>query len=479
MELCRSAVHSLASENLRDHNYLFLKPFDFKDTPGYEMEVDRVMDLETLSQNLENNEYSDPNGFFEDAGLIFKNAIVYHGLHGSKWVVELAEYMLKRCEEEELGAGGKTLGNGKKRTQRSPSGSVLDKVGGKKQEGGSVGGAVARSPKGSILSNKRKKPPDITSTVTTKNKATPALSIPTLTLPLDGNYETWEAFVDKKGYDISLSQAKIIKTWVKHLDPRWIADQVKFFNVIRRMRSQLKPSARDAWASVLPARQSSNFDFCALILMVATPNVLDTQIIDVFGPLFSNQHVDAQWIITTGEVRLREIFKPLGRQNESAKYVTAIARSWTGMPRNYRVLVEQFKGVGPKVALVAINECFALAQGVPCDIHMVRIFAVLGWMPAPSSCLECWERRKSEIGMYEFARAAIEGWFPPDLWGELNQTWAGLGQIFGNAQATTEMAEWIDKEQLSHTTDFRQSDADKLTLIHGVYGRKSKKGSTK
>jgi len=141
MELCRSAVHSLASEKLKDHNYLFLEPFDIQDTPGYDLVVERVMDLGTLLHNLEDNEYSDPNGFFEDAELIFKNAIVYHGVQGNDWVVELAEYMLERCEEEQSVARGKTLGDGKRAQTWSPgrvanSDSVSDKVGGNKQKGG-------------------------------------------------------------------------------------------------------------------------------------------------------------------------------------------------------------------------------------------------------------------------------------------------------------------------------------------------------
>jgi hypothetical protein len=36
---------------------------------------------------------------------------------------------------------------------------------------------------------------------------------------------------------------------------------------------------------------------------------------------------------------------------------------------------------------------------------------------------------KTEAYNYEMCRASMEGWFPRDLWAEMNQTWAGLGQL--------------------------------------------------
>jgi endonuclease III len=282
----------------------------------------------------------------------------------------------------------------------------------------------------------------------------------------DGSYETWEAFVDAGGYDITRSQALTVKAWVKSLDPVWISEQVKFHKAIFSMRLELEPSSRDGWADVLPKRHSMNFDFCCLILMVATPAVPDSKILPVFGKLFRDNYVDPKWILDQGESKLQAIFAPLGRQKETTKYVIGIAHAWQGMPRDYRRLLP-FPGVGPKVALVTIDECFKHAQGVPCDIHMVRIFRTLGWMPTNISVSDSWAAK--ETSQHEFARAAIEGWFPNQFWSQLNKTWAGLGQLFRSTSDTTKMAQWVDKHAKDCDSTLRLSDLEKLTLIHGAY----------
>jgi endonuclease III len=232
------------------------------------------------------------------------------------------------------------------------------------------------------------------------------------------------------------------------------------------MRSQLEPSSRDGWADVLPPRHAMNFDFACLILMVATPAVPDLKILGVFGKLFSDNYVDPKWILDQGETKLQAIFAPLGRQKETTKYVIGIAHLWQGMPRDYRRLLA-FPGVGPKVALVTIDECFKNAQGVPCDIHMVRIFKTLGWMPTTISLSDSWGAKQSSE--HEFARAAIEGWFPKSFWGQLNQTWAGLGQLFRSNSDTVKIAEWVDRQAKDWNSSLRLMDVEKITRIHGAY----------
>jgi endonuclease III len=259
----------------------------------------------------------------------------------------------------------------------------------------------ARPTRQTRQTTKKRKSPAEKAKDAKSTKRTPTTILPTprttitTTIPPDGSFETWEAFVDCGGYDITKIQAQTVKAWVKSIDPVWISDQVKFHKAIFRMRSELEPSSRDGWANVLPKRHALNFDFCCLILMVATPSVPDTKILDVFGKLFRDNYVDAKWVLEQGESKLQAIFAPLGRQKDTARYVTGIARAWQGMPRDYRLLLG-FPGVGPKVALVTIDECFKDAQGVPCDIHMVRIFKTLGWMPTTISLSDSWGGGRDE-----------------------------------------------------------------------------------
>jgi len=127
--------------------------------------------------------------------------------------------------------------------------------------------------------------------------------------------------------------------------------------------------------------------------MVATPSVPDSKILDVFGKFFKENYVDPEWVLAQGESKIQSIFAPLGCQKDTTKYVLGIACAWQGMPRDYCLLL-QFPGVGLKVALVTIDECFKMAQGVPCDVHMVRIFKALNWMPKVISMADSWASTK-------------------------------------------------------------------------------------
>jgi endonuclease III len=314
----------------------------------------------------------------------------------------------------------------------------------------------------------KKRNPTPTRPPTTTTTAIQIAPAPTTSLgPLPyGSYKTWEGLVDAGGYDITKNQAQIVKACVKSLDPVWISEQVKFHKAIFGMRSELDPTARDGWAEILPKRHSMNFDFCCLILMVATPAVPDSKILAVVGKLFKENYVDPKWVLEQGEGNIQAILAPLGRQNDSARYITDIAGVWHSMPRDYHQLLA-FPEVGPKVALVTIYECFKDGQGAPCDIHMVHIFKALGWMPTTISLSDSWVGK--ETSQHEFARAAIKGWFPKIFWSQLNQTWAGLGQLFRSQDHTSKIAQWVDHQAKDWDSTLRLSDLQKLTLIHGAY----------
>jgi hypothetical protein len=174
--------------------------------------------------------------------------------------------------------------------------------------------------------------------------------------------------------------------------------------------------------------------------MIATPAVTDDSIIQVFGPLFRDNQVTPDWVIAEGESGIAKRLQALGRQSMTARYICSAAENWKGMPRDYRKL-SSFLGVGPKISLVCTAVCFGDEQGVPCDVHMVRIFKALGWMAVEHDVDESLVKLETERDKkgktdneYEVARACIEGWFPKIAWGELNQTWAGLGQLLNKKE---------------------------------------------
>lgn len=89
---CQNVIKSLRKEK---NNYLFLEPFDLSVVPGYSDVVKRVMDLTTLSKNLEAGEYPDREAFAKDCFLIYENAIAYHSTRETPWIAKMAKSMLR------------------------------------------------------------------------------------------------------------------------------------------------------------------------------------------------------------------------------------------------------------------------------------------------------------------------------------------------------------------------------------------------
>jgi hypothetical protein len=67
------------------------------------------------------------------------------------------------------------------------------------------------------------------------------------------------------------------------------------------------------------------------------------------------------------------------------------------------------------------------------------------------------------------SRASIEGWFPKHLWGEMNQTWAGLGQLLNDKEAKRKMASYVDAKVADHHSTWRVADKLKLATIMSAY----------
>jgi endonuclease III len=525
VELCRSTVRKLSSTTCNDKIYLFLKPVDFQTAPGYRELVKTPMDLATLSQNLEEGRYKSRSDFFADARLIFENAIVYNENLDSDWIVPVAKSMLEMCLEEEAGGNEKNVSVEKEELQ-AVSGSVvveeeavksnkrkasagrqrmLPGTSGRKTPTGKTGAGKATTNEKSIANGRRdkrqkkkelvlavkngiEKPPGQNTERQNKSieeKATsPKRNNIQNPLPNDGSFDTWVKFGEGGGYGISVGEWKRVHSWVVEVrsKPDVVADRVALHRLVVEMKkhSEFK-TARDEWVKVLPPFHRPNFFWCTLMLMMATPKVPDTKIIDVFGKLFKNQVVDEDWVIELGQSKLAKLLQPMGMQNQNAKYIIQAAVDMKKMkqsPRDYRQLAK-ILGVGPKIALVTIQETTGQAQGIPCDIHMCRIFTILDWIPSSnenndtSSCLDIVESENKKQGNYnyEMARAAMEGWFPASSWSELNQTWAGLGQLLNLELGSKVVAEYVDKETASVESPWRVADKASFIKILVAYSK--------
>ena len=96
LTICREIHAGLTSKERNNINYLFLDPVDPTYFPDYPVIVKRPMDLRTLKQNLDNGTvYATKEEFYADAKLIFDNAILFNKDRESKFVVDLANRMIK------------------------------------------------------------------------------------------------------------------------------------------------------------------------------------------------------------------------------------------------------------------------------------------------------------------------------------------------------------------------------------------------
>jgi endonuclease III len=291
----------------------------------------------------------------------------------------------------------------------------------------------------------------------------------------DGTMSGWEIFIEGGGYSLTVDEKERVRNFVraKQRNTVFVSEAVKFHMLVRDMRKEiLVESARDAWTLVLPHKSSDNFNFCCLFLMIATPNTPDEKIIEVFGPLFEKNYVTAQWVLEMGVEGIAKSLRVLGRQNMTAKYIFTISEKWMGLSRNYRSLME-LPGVGAKVALVTVAECYNLSQGVPCDVHMVRIFKALSWMPITldEDCLMDMDNEKKgkKDDEYELARASIEGWFPPLFWPDLNQTYAGLGQLLRIDESRKTILNYVDREARNWNSKWRLTDLRAIRSLVQAY----------
>ena len=305
-------------------------------------------------------------------------------------------------------------------------------------------------------------------------------------LPIDGKFETWLNFGDNRGYGISGTLWNEVVGWVgeRQNEKVWMAEQVAFHRLIVDMKTELGiKSARDFFTDALPKKYEANYYWATLMLMIATPAVPDTKIIEVFQALFKNDYVTEEWTINQGKQKLQAILKPLGRQNMSAEYILEAAKTVSNLKssgidlRDHR-LITKCKGVGFKVALVTTQEAFGFAQGIPCDVHMCRMFTLLGWVPpfgarketSLADRLANKAKKDQENHKYEAVRAAMEGWFPYKYWAELNQTWAGLGQLLNIEESRSLIVDYIDKETSKmENKKWRQADRDRFGIILDYY----------
>ena len=122
-------------------------------------------------------------------------------------------------------------------------------------------------------------------------------------------------------------------------------------------------------------------------------------------------------IAATPLATLEALITPCGFFRNKARFVceaaAAITADWKGdIPSTAEGLMS-LKGVGPKMAHIAMLSAWGVQEGLGVDVHMHRIANRLGWVKTSSP---------------EGTRASLEGWLPREHWSTLNTLLVGFGQ---------------------------------------------------
>ena len=107
-QIAEKVLAALRSDKYKGKNDLFLAPFDINQVPGYLEKVGPPMDLHTISNKLQNDEYDSDAAFWNDVNAVFSKAIKYHGDRiDTKWIAKFAKDMMKAVTRERKMAAGK------------------------------------------------------------------------------------------------------------------------------------------------------------------------------------------------------------------------------------------------------------------------------------------------------------------------------------------------------------------------------------
>jgi endonuclease-3 len=127
------------------------------------------------------------------------------------------------------------------------------------------------------------------------------------------------------------------------------------------------------------------------------------------------------------EGRLAELLCPVGFYRQKARFLretsaTLLSEYGGDVPDSVAGLVS-LRGVGPKMAHIAMSACWNRPVGIGVDVHVARICHRLGWARSKGA-----EVKGGADPDPETTRRQVEEWLPREHWGALNMLFVGFGQ---------------------------------------------------
>ena len=192
---------------------------------------------------------------------------------------------------------------------------------------------------------------------------------------------------------------------------------------IREMRN-----VRSAPVDVVGAESLSDnsqdpkvYRFGVLVSVMLSSQTKDEQTAAAFNRL-ADFGLTVEKMIATPAEDIVKLIHGVSFHNRKAQYIKKTAlilkEKYDGDIPNTLEALCALPGVGPKMALIALDVAFGVVMGIPVDTHVHRISNRLGWAKGETP---------------EQTRADIESWIPQEIWHEINVLLVGFGQTLCKA----------------------------------------------
>lgn len=208
-----------------------------------------------------------------------------------------------------------------------------------------------------------------------------------------------------------------------------IPSQVRLYEHIAQVVNMFD-FPRAEWEDWLNPIRDKYKAFYAILLMALTARTHDTRVKHTIRKLIHELRrngMDPKSMLVrfradTYENSVRKLDK-IVKMTKFASYLIQIALVCyllDEVPSTYTSLT-CLTGVGPKMADAVMYAAHRKITGIPCDVHMIKMFPALGWCPREET-----DDDGSKVAEY------VMGWMPEDHWLNLNYTFAGLGQLLNS-----------------------------------------------
>lgn len=192
----------------------------------------------------------------------------------------------------------------------------------------------------------------------------------------------------------------------------------EIWNRIEDMRSKKKAPVDSMGCSELAERDNPKvFRYQTLIGLMLSSQTKDPITAEAMDNL-KKHGLTVSNILNTEEAVIDKLISKVGFHQRKANYIkktTQILRDKykDDIPSTAEELME-LPGIGPKMAMLCMQEAWKNCVGIGVDVHVHRISNRLKWV----------KKTKNP----EETRMGLESWLPKDRWSKINKLLVGFGQ---------------------------------------------------